>query len=550
MNTPTRIAGNTRPASSGPGHPQRARSCFATLGLVLTVSASLLLGGCAADQAFREGQRMLSQGQLQAGLGKLQEAVKIDPHNAQYRLVLAKRKLELVQGFNQRGDAARSQGALDEAEKWYRQTLEIEAENLAATQAMTVLQQDRRHQLRLKEAEALLQKNTVIGLQDALDMLRPVLLENPHQRAALALKARILAQQVKLKPADSKLAGIYRKPITLEFRDAPLRSVFDFIGKVSGLNFFFDKEVNPQARATILTRNTPIEEAVRMLLATNALEQTIINDNSVLVYPNTPQKVKDYQQLVVRTFFLANGDVKTVSHTIKTLLKARDIVTDDRLGLIIMRDTPEMIRMAERLIEVQDLSDPEVMLDVEVLEVKRSRLLQLGIQWPDSATLTLAGSSKSTSGVNQLTLNDLRTINGGNINLTIGNTTLHARKEDADSNILANPRIRVRNKEKAKIMIGDRVPIVTTTSTATGFVADSVNYVDVGLRLDVEPNIYLDGEVSIKLGLEVSNIVREVTSKSGTQSYQIGTRNANTVLRLKDGETQVLAGLINDEDRS
>ena len=204
-----------------------------------------------------------------------------------------------------------------------------------------------------------------------------------------------------------------------------------------------------------------------------------------------------------------------------------------------------MVRMAERIINVQDLADPEVMLEVEVLEVKRTRLMELGVRWPDQASLTLAGIG---SGLGGLKVADLHRINGENINLGIGGVTLNANKTDSDSNILANPRIRVRNKEKAKILIGDRVPVITVT-TNNGVSSDSVNYIDVGLKLDVEPNVYLDDEVAIKINLEVSNVVKEVISKTGTQAYQIGTRSASTVLRLKDGETQVLAGLISDEDR-
>ena len=132
----------------------------------------------------------------------------------------------------------------------------------------------------------------------------------------------------------------------------------------------------------------------------------------------------------------------------------------------------------------------------------------------------------------------------------ISNPALNLRKEDSDTNLLANPRIRVRNREKAKIHIGEKVPVITTTSTANVGIAESVSYLDVGLKLDVEPNIYLENEVAIKVGLEVSNIVREIKSSSGTLTYQVGTRNASTSLRLKDGETQALAGLISDEDRS
>jgi general secretion pathway protein D len=128
--------------------------------------------------------------------------------------------------------------------------------------------------------------------------------------------------------------------------------------------------------------------------------------------------------------------------------------------------------------------------------------------------------------------------------------TVNFRKDDSDVNILANPRIRVKNREKAKIHIGDKVPVITSNATSTGVISESVSYLDVGLKLDVEPTVLMRDDVQIKVGLEVSNIVREIRSSSGTLTYQIGTRNAGTTLRLKDGETQVLAGLISDEDRS
>jgi general secretion pathway protein D len=127
--------------------------------------------------------------------------------------------------------------------------------------------------------------------------------------------------------------------------------------------------------------------------------------------------------------------------------------------------------------------------------------------------------------------------------------TLKLRNQLTRGNLLANPRIRVRNKEKAKIHIGDKVPVFTATTTATGFVADTVNYLDVGIKLEVEPVIYLENEVAIKVALEVSSLGLEVRSPSGTLANRIGTRNASTTLRLKNGETQILAGLISTEDR-
>ena len=507
-----------------------------------------LLAACAGNQAYNDGQAMLGAGRTEQGLALLEQAAQAEPTNAKYRIAVTNGRMRALNNLNGRAEALRQQGKLPEAQALYQQALALDASNDVAQRGLAGVAQDERHRKLVQEAQASYQRGGEANIAQAQEALRQVLQERPAQREALALKSRIGEAQSKSLPAGGKLAAAYRKPVTLEFRDAPLRSVFDFISKVSGLNFVFDKEVDPALRATISVRDTSIEEAIAMLLGANQLEQSVTSDKSITIYPNTPQKVKDYQQLVVRTFFLANADVKTVAFSIKTLLKAKDVVTDERLGIIMLRDTPEMVRMAERIINVQDLADPEVMLEVEVLEVKRTRLMELGMRWPDQASLTLAGAAGITGGLGGLKVADLHRINGDNINLAIGGVTLNANKTDSDSNILANPRIRVRNKEKAKILIGDRVPVITVT-TNNGVSSDSVNYIEVGLKLDVEPNVYLDDEVAIKINLEVSNVVKEVISKTGTQAYQIGTRSASTVLRLKDGETQVLAGLISDEDR-
>ncbi|MCW5233104.1 general secretion pathway protein GspD [Verminephrobacter eiseniae] len=513
---------------------------------LLALTLVVLLTGCAGKQAFRQGNQLLAEGKVEQGLARLEEAVKLEPKNAEYRIALATRRTSVIQRLISSGEAARRQGHLTEAEKLYRQVQTLEPEHVMARQGLAALALERRHRLAVADAQALSDKATVADLNAALEKLRPVLSENPGQKQARNLRARVqeaLAMQLRPEP---KLAAMFKKPISLEFRDAPLKSILEVIAKVSGLNFFYDKDIRPDLKATIFAKNTTIEDALRVLLLTNQIEQKVLNENSVLIYPGTPQKLKEYQTLVVRSFYLTNADVKAVSNTIKTIVKSKDLVIDERLGIIIMRDTPQAIRMAERIVALQDLSDPEVMLEVEILEIKRSRLMELGVQWPSQVTL-----SPLQMGDKKLMLDDLRYLTMlESTSASIGNILLNARKEDQDANILANPRIRVRNKDKAKVQIGDRVPVITTTSTSTGFVSESVSYVDVGLKLEVEPVIYLDDEVAIKVNLEVSNLVREIVSKSGTLSYQIGTRGANTVLRLKDGETQILAGLINDEDRT
>jgi general secretion pathway protein D len=270
----------------------------------------------------------------------------------------------------------------------------------------------------------------------------------------------------------------------------------------------------------------------------------------VFIYPNTPQKLREYQELVVKGFYLANADVKQTATMIRTVVKTRDIFVDEKINLVVIKDTPSAVRLIERLIAAQDLAESEVMLEVEVLEVARNRLLELGIRFPDTLALGLQGAAGAPG---QLTLREWRQGGSDLVRLTFNNPLFlfSLRQQDGATNVLANPRIRVKNKEKARIHIGDRVPVITTTAAASGgFVSESVSYLDVGLKFEVEPVISLEDYVGIKVGLEVSNIVREVRgANSSTLTYQIGTRNAATNLRLHDGETQVLAGLISDDER-
>ncbi|NHZ99839.1 cohesin domain-containing protein [Massilia sp. CCM 8734] len=523
---------------------RRMRSATGTALLGVALCAALL-AGCGAARVYGEGTALLAEGKTMQGLAKMEEAVKMDPKNPELRIGLANRRHSLVTALVGAGEGARREGRLSDAEKAYREVQVLEPENAMARQGLESLVTARRHRLVMAEAEELLKQGGTANIADAIEKMRPVLAEGPKQKEAMNLKARLEEARAKDARPDIKLAAAFRQPISLEFRDAPLKSVLEVVAKVSGLNFYYDKDIRPDLKATVFAKNTTTEDAIRLLLVTNQLEQKILNENSLLIYPSTAQKLKEYQTLAVRSFYLTNADVKAVSNSIKTIVKTKDMVVDERLGIIIVRDTPEAIRIAERIVALQDLGDSEVLLDVQVMEVKRSRLMDLGVQWPSQLAL-----SPLQVGSNPLTLDTLRGLNSGNIQATLGNVLIKANKEDQTGNILANPRIRVRNKDKAKIQIGDRVPVITTTSTSTGFVSESVAYVDVGLKLEVEPNIYLDDDVAIKVNLEVSNLVREIVSRSGTLAYQIGSRGASTVLRLKNGETQILAGLISDEDRT
>ncbi len=325
--------------------------------------------------------------------------------------------------------------------------------------------------------------------------------------------------------------------------------VFDALSRTTGINFIFDRDVRPDQRTTVFLKQTTLDDAIDVILSTSQLEKKVLNSSSVLIYPNTPAKTKEYQDLMVRVFYLANVEAKNAANMLKTVLKIKDVFVDDKYNMLILRESPETISLAERLISLHDMEEGEVMLEVEVLEINRSRLMNLGIQVSDQLTVTplsVLGGSGTTS---SMRLDDLKGLSSGKLGITLPSATLNMQKIDGDANLLANPRIRVRDREKAKILIGDKVPVVTTTSSGT-FVSENIQYLDVGLKLEVEPTIYLRDEIGLKLSLEVSSLVSSIKTNNGSQAFQIGTRNFSTALRLKDGETQIMAGLISDEDRS
>lgn len=524
---------------------------------------ALLLAGCATDQSFREGERLIQEGRTEEGLKQLEQAVREQPGNVQFRTAYIRTREAHIARLLQEGDAALRAGRLEEAQARYRDVLRLHPENTRAPAGLAAVETVRRNEALLGEAEA------AIGREEyeaARLRLRAVLTQEPgHTRASALLKQveeKVGRPQVVQIP---QLAPGYRRAVTLEFRDAPIRSVFDALSRQSGINFVFDKDVRTDVKTTVFARNTAISDAIDMILATSQLNKKILNPNTLLIFPNQPAKLREYEELVVRAFFLSNLEAKGALTLVKTLTKSRDVYVDEKLNLLFVRDTPDAIRLVEKILAVADQAEPEVMLEVEILEVKRSRLLDLGVQWPTQLSLlskeiietpvkdqlgNQIGLTKTVIDV-PMTLKLLKGLGPDDAGIIGINPTpgVVASKTDGDVKILANPRIRVRNKEKAKIHIGDKVPVITSNVTSTGVTSESVSYLDVGLKLDVEPQVYLQGEVAMKVGLEVSNIVQQVKSAGGSLTYQLGSRNANTVLRLKDGETQVLAGLISDEER-
>jgi general secretion pathway protein D len=501
---------------------------------------------------YQQAQDMVRAGQREDGMARIRTLAEQNPDRPEYRAYLRHQTDIEANRMLKEAELRIQQKRWSDAEILYRQVLDLDEQNQRAKEGMRNLAVHFRHEQMLKEAEAQLIEQDA---DQALRTIRAVLAEAPGNKAAQALYEELEQKRIGKITQVPRIKSAFKKPITLEFKNVPVKSVFEFIARAANINFTYDREIGTEQRVSVFVRDTSIEDAIQVILTTNQLEKKILNDNTILIYPVS--RSAEYEELYVRSFYLGNMDAKRAMALIKTVLKAKDVYIDEKLNTLVMRDTSEAIRNAERLIASQDLAEPEVMLEVEVMEINRRSLEAIGIRYPTSVGVGVRGGAPTVNGVTgapvsgQLSLAELKSFSSdlGVFTITDPVLALNLLNQDTDTNLLANPHIRVKNREKAKIHVGDRIPVLTSIANATGFVSQSVTYIEVGLKLDVEPTIMLNDEVAIKVGLEVSNQTDQIRTTSGTLTYTIGTRNANTTLRLKDGETQVLAGLFRDDEQ-
>ena len=523
-----RLANCRRPAYRGLG------------GGLAAISTALLLIACAPGQVARDqGLSLLTEAKFEEGLALLAESVRQNPGSAQMRSDYLFQRGMIADRLLSDAAAQRRANRLDAAEVLYRRVLGFDSNNAASRQGLNELDTQRRHERVLDEAEGLIRKSDLAG---ARSLLAVVLVENPANPRAIKIRNQIEEPNLRENLAGASLNIKGRKPLTLQFRDANLKMVLEAIARTTGVNIMLDKDVRNDIKVTIFVRDTPVEETLDLLLIQNQLEKRILGDNTVLIYPATSAKEKEYQDLKIRRFALGNADPKQVQNMLKTILKVKDIFVDEKTSAIVIRDKPDVVRLAERLVAAMDQAIPEVMLEIDVMQVDRKRMLSLGIDWTQSFTWSLR---------DKMTLQDFRNATSADVNVSGFSVTANASKTDGDVNDLATPRIRVRNKEKAKILVGTRNPVVS--SAATPAVAGggatvyntSVTYIETGIKVEVEPDIHPDGEVAIKLNLEVSSAGAQInTGPSGTVAFPVNTNNVTTLLQLKDGETQILGGLL------
>ncbi len=527
---------------------KRGRSGTAERARIALLLAALLFSftGCATMAEIRSGDTLAAQGRWDEALNNYSDALEKDPDNVELRLKVERARFEAAAIHLKKGEELLSKKDYDRA------ILEAQVA-LALNPALKRAQ--------FLSIEAKKRKDAEYYYRTGLDFLK----KNRKAQAKAAFKKALSLNPVheeakaeleKIRAEKKTVIGGYElnlksdRPITLKFKDTPIKDIFDIISKLSGINFIFDEGVKKK-RASIFIENATFEQALELLLMTNKLFQKVVNENTIIIIPDTKAKRQQYEDLLIHTFYLSNLNAKKAVNLLRTLLRIKSIYINEELNAVVIRDTPEVIELADKILRANDLTDAEVMLDVEILEVARNSSENLGLDLnPDTLSMELAEPGRTDG---KLSYSTLKRFSRSDLLFSVPDVIINIQKQQGKVNLLANPKIRVANKKKARIHIGDRVPIVTVTINQ-GVTSPNVQYVDVGVKLNVEPVIHLDNEVTLKITLEISSLGKktELTSTQGSTGvvYEIGTRNASTELRLHDGETQIIGGLINDEERT
>jgi general secretion pathway protein D len=409
-----------------------------------------------------------------------------------------------------------------------------------------------------REAERLAQLGRA---SEALEHFTRAAELDPSLKEALEAVSRITEEQQALSRDDRR-----NQPVTLQFRNAGLKEVLEALGKAARINFVFDKDVRNDPFSVSL-QDKPFDEALNLILNSNSLFAQRASSDLIIISPNTKQKQEQYQDLMIRTFYLSNAKAKDMLALLKTMLDAKHIHANEPLNTIVIRDQPEKVELAEKIILANDLEDSEVLFDVEILEVDRTVDQTYGLSYPKQVAAALVPPGFAAplleNVVPQFTFRQLTNLGPDSYLFKLPtNVQLDFFKRVTDAKTLAAPKVRVVNNKKAEINIGDKQPILLSTTNvlpgqaATGAVpttstVTSIEFRDTGVKLTVEPAIHLGDELSLKMKVEVIRLGDQVILQANPPitQFKFGNRSAETMLNVRNGETIVLGGLLQEEDR-
>ncbi len=499
---------------------------------------------------------MIQQGNWDGAVAAYREALREDPFNDDIINVYSEAKVKAAQAHYEKGREFLKTKRLPEAMQEFEIALGLDPtkpEHHAALGDVVRLK-DARHAL--KDAHKLLNLGR---LDEAMTAYERAIELDPNLTEALEGITAVAQQQ----QAQHALGGT-AEPVTLRFQNANLKQVFEILARTAHLNILFEKDMSDRP-VTIFTQETSFDEALKLILATNQLFARPVAPDTLLIIPDTKQKREQYQDLQIRTFYLSHAKAEDMAKLLRTILETKRAYVNEPLNAVVLRDLPEKLQLAEQIIFANDQRDSEVVFDIEVLEVNRTKSRRLGAQFAKQAGAGIFPETDNLSfstNRHAFTFQQLTSLGKDSLLFTFPSSVLlEFFKSESDAKILASPQLRVLNKQKASINIGDKQPILLSTTNVnpgvgTGTVpttstATSVEFRDTGVKVNVEPSIHLTGQVTIKLKVEVTRLGDQVTLQDNPSitQFRFGTRTAETTLNLRDGETVILAGLIQEEDR-
>jgi general secretion pathway protein D len=501
--------------------------------LFLCIGFGLLTAGCPKGQPdFNQGKKAETLQDYDAAYVFYQKAVKADPYNAAFKIKLNSMRFEASQQHIKVGVELRKKGDLQGAAGEFQRAQTIDPASAIAEQELR------------KTVDMITEKNRAA---DAEAEPAP----DPNEQPLAAMPPEI-------KPFS-------RAAINLKMSD-DAKIVFGTIGKLAGLTVIFDPDF-PARRISVELNNVTMEQALEIVSLQSKAFVKPVTENIIFVIPDQPQKRRDYEEQIVKTFYLSNTvqaqDLTEIVTGLRQLLDLKRLQQLNSQNAIIIRDTPDKLTLAEKMIRDIDKAKPEVVVQVEVLEARTDRLRDLGILPGQSASIAINTNSSTTNNTNTstaanngITLNKLRHLNQSDVALTLPSATANAVLSDTNTKIIQNPEIRSIDGQTAKLKIGDRIPIATGSfssglglagGTAGGGISPLVNtqftYLDVGVIIDITPRVHPNRDVSLKLKVEISSHTGDESIGGITQPI-ISQRTIEHDIRLREGETSVLAGLV------
>ena len=513
-----------------------------------TLLIALMLSSCASYNAYKQAAAAEQAKDWDTAVAQYERALEIDPDNREIKLSLDRARREASRVHFEKGRIYRAEAQQAKvADDQYRLA------QLAATELQLTVKLDPTNQY------------AAVELQKSYQMMQDLQRAVAESTSIDEIKRRAAANISKAQPPQLNPAS--DEPISLTFsRDTPVKDIYRALGNAFGINVLFDQAVKDD-RITIELRDVTAQQALERVMQAGNHFYKVLDEKTIIVVPDNPQARRDYEDLVIRTFYLSNGDAEQVTNVVRTMIEARNVFPLKALNAITIRDTADKVRIAEKIIEANDKAKAEVVVQVELVQLDLSRLREIGMaisgfptkDGPSSSANAspIVGGSVFTGGTLEQISQAVGSLDAlrNNVNFTIPTVTYSLLKTYGNSELLANPELRISEGEKATLHIGQRVPVPvttisgynTTTTNNTGsnlaVPYTSFQYQDVGIKVGMEPRVHHNREVTLKLTVEVSNQGPPVKF-AGQEQPTFTTRTIESTIRLKDGETNFLAGLI------